>query len=122
MTAVERTIDLLTYRGTGSSYFTGRPQGEEVRDKLKLDLVDSSQERIVFEIPEGTTSFNPSFYLGLLYDSFKKLGQAKFREKYTFKILDKDPAIQGVLERNLEDALRSAIITYNNKGGFKRFT
>ena len=66
-------------------------------------------------IPEGTTSFNPSFYLGLLYDSFKNLGK-DFDNKYKFVIEDEDQEIRirSVIEANLEDGKRNAFNSLNN--------
>ena len=117
----EITIDLTKYRGNSSSLFTGRPQGEAVRKELKLDEVDHSSKHIEFIIPEGTSSFNPSFYLGLLYDSIKSLGIEKFEEKYLFKIQDKNSEVVKVLRGNLDDGKRNAINTLENKTGFSRF-
>ena len=71
------------HRGVNSTTFTGRPQGKEVRLNLGLSALDSSIENICVEIPEGTTSFNPSFYLGLFYDSILNLGGLDaFKKKY----------------------------------------
>lgn len=75
-------IDLLTTRGNNSTTFTGRPQGREVRKDLKLDLLDVKEHEVELRIPQGTTSFNASFYLGLLYDSIKLLGYEGFKNKY----------------------------------------
>ena len=65
-----KTIKLTAeHRGTNSTTFTGRPQGKSVRGSLNLDQEDKDQEEVNIEIPKDTTSFNPSFYLGLFYDS-----------------------------------------------------
>jgi hypothetical protein len=114
-------IDLVKFRGNKSSVFTGRPQGYDVRKELKLDELDTSEDVIVFTIPEGTTSFNPSFYLGLLFDSYKTLGVDGFNSKYSFSIQANNPAIKRVLQKNLEDANRSAINSLNKKNPFKFF-
>lgn len=117
----KRDIDLTKYRGNKSSVFTGRPQGYDVRKELNLDAEDTSEDVVVFTIPEGTTSFNPSFYLGLLFDSYKKLGLEGFHSKYSFNIQANNPAIKRVLQKNLEDANRSAINSLNRKNPFKYF-
>lgn len=116
-----REIDLLKYRGNKSTLFTGRPQGEAVREELNLNTIDKSTEHITFKIPKGTTSFNPSFYLGLLYESIKNMGIEKFDSKYSFIIEDENQYIIEVLKENLEDGKRNAINTLENKTGFKRF-
>ena len=75
----QKKIDLTKFRGNKSSLFTGRPQGLEARTELNLDALDRTSDlEITFEIPEDTTSFNPSFYLGLLYPSYKIFGCSRF--------------------------------------------
>jgi hypothetical protein len=114
-------FNLNKYRGPKSTLYTGRPQGEAARKDLGLDQFDSSPKRAVFVIPRGTTSFNPSFYLGLLFESFSKLGLGKFEEKYVFRFEDENPNVVAVLEENLNDGKRNAINTLNNNTGFSRF-
>lgn len=115
-------IELLKYRGNNSSLFTGRPQGEDARIELKLDEIDKSKDLIVFVIPKNTTSFNPSFYLGLLFKSIKKLGIEEFEKKYSFEITEKDNLdIISVLKDNLDDGKRNALNTINKKNSFNRF-
>ncbi len=117
-----RRIDLIKFRGKNSSLYTGRPQGEQTRDELNLDKTDSQKGiEIEFLIPKGTSSFNPSFYLGLLYKSLKKLGVSEFERKYSFVIEDENPEIRRVLNGNLEDGKRNAINTLEGKTGFGRF-
>lgn len=115
------TIDLLKYRGNHSTLFTGRPQGEQARTELELDKIDKQKDVVVeFIIPEGTSSFNPSFYLGLLYNSIKALGE-KFDAKYSFKISDENPDIRRVIQGNLNDGKRNALNTVAGKTGLGRF-
>lgn len=119
---MERKIfELLRFRGNRSSLFTGRPQGEQSRIDLELDKYDKSNEYVEFVIPKGTSSFNPSFYLGLLYDSLKKLGLENFEQKYTFRIEDDNPEIVKVLKNNLEDGKRYALNEIEGKTGLDRF-
>ena len=117
-----KKINLGKFRGNNSSLYTDRPQGEQARKELQLsDLDDHREVRIEFLIPQGTSSFNPSFYLGLLYESLKKLGIKEFDSKYTFQIEDINPEIQKVLRGNLNDGRRNAINTLEGKTGFGRF-
>lgn len=111
-------INLGEYKSGKSTIFTGRPQGTAVREKLGLDNIDKSNEDVIFIIPEDTTSFNPSFYLGLLFKSFKRLGIDKFDKKYIFEINTSDPATKKVLMNNLEDGKRYAINSLQSSGGF----
>ncbi len=116
-----KRIDLYKFRGQDSSLFTGRPQGESARKELNLDKNDKMGNKIVFVIPNETTSFNPSFYLGLLFDSIKYFGFDKFENYYTFEIADTNPEIKKVLFSNLEDGKRNALNTLLGKTGLSRF-
>ncbi len=116
-----RKIDLAKYRGQQSSLFTGRPQGELARQELNLSKNDIEKDKIVFIIPNGTSSINPSFYLGLLYESIKNLGFENFENFYTFEIADSNPEIKLVLQSNLEDGKRNALNTLQGKSGLGRF-
>jgi len=112
-------IDLSNYKSGGSTIFTGRPQGASVREKLDLDEIDNSNNSVVFIIPSDTTSFNPSFYLGLLFKSYERLGIEGFDGKYSFEISTIDEATQKVLLSNLEDGKRYAINSLTPSSSFK---
>jgi len=115
----EVTIYLSEYKSPKSTVFTGRPQGEHVRRDMKLSLIDANNDKVVFIIPEDTTSFNPSFYLGMLYESLALLKEDKFNAKYTFKIDSNDPDQIESIQKNLDDGHRSALNTLNKNFGFK---
>ncbi len=72
--------------GSGSTSFSGRPEGEKVRKELKIAAKDDDNNDYIITMPEDTTSFNPSFYLGLLFESIKKMGMEKFKKKYIISI------------------------------------
>ena len=114
-------IKIDKFRGKNSTTFTGRPQGKQARKELDLDKLDNSEDSYVIEIPTGTTSFNPSFFLGLFYDSIKKLTPEKFQNKYKIEILDEDKDLKEVLLANIEDGLRYAIGELDKKVGFHKF-
>jgi hypothetical protein len=116
-----KKIDLFKYRGKDSSLFTGRPQGEAARRELDLDKNDRLKKKLIFVIPKDTSSINPSFYLGLLYDSIKKFGFDKFENYYSFEIAEEDPERRKVLLSNLEDGKRNALNTILGKTGLGRF-
>jgi hypothetical protein len=113
--------NLKEYRPLNSTSFIGRVQGEEVRKKLSLEDLDNDDSEIVLKIPADTTSFNPSFFLGLLYKSIKKLGVEGFRKKYELRIESTDPSTKNAISRNLEDGFRNAINSINNKDGVTTF-
>jgi hypothetical protein len=118
-----REINLSEYKSGKSSIFTGRSQGEQVRKEMKLSLCDSNpNEKIIFIIPNDTTSFNPSFYLGLLYESLASLKEDTFKLKYSFKIDSTDLEQIKSIQKNLDDGYRSALNTLHRNFGFKSFT
>lgn len=110
-----KTIRLTqSHRGRNSTIFTGRPQGRQVREELGLGRYDKDNETYEVHIPEGTTSFNPSFYLGLFYDSIKNLGGIEgFKRKYTIIFDDRNPSIIECLREDISDNERQAKNEYN---------
>ena len=98
-----KTIKLTAeHRGTNSTTFTGRPQGKSVRGSLNLD--------------QDTNSFNPSFYLGLFYDSILALkGVDNFKEKYHIIYADNDQELVNLLKEDIEDCERQASNEYFRK-------
>ena len=66
-----KTIQLLKEHrgGKNSTSFAGRKEGKLVRDTLKLDALDNDCNDYRISNQEDTTTFNPSFYLVLFYDS-----------------------------------------------------
>jgi hypothetical protein len=121
MIAEKESISLAQFRGSKSTLFTGRPQGEEARKKLKLDELDNYDVEVELLIPDDTTSFNPSFYLGLLFNSIKKLGVENFSKKYHLIIESTDLDTITVLKANLDDGLRNATNTIEQKTGLAKF-
>ena len=114
-------INLRQYRPVNSLSFSGRPQGEDVRQRLNLNDTDTNDEEVEITIPADTTSFNPSFFLGLLYDSIVKLGIEKFQQKYHIVFETKNPLLESVLKRNIEDGIRNASNSLDNKSGLSIF-
>ena len=115
------TIDLGNFKNVKSTLFTGRPQGKSVRQKLKLDELDKSDDIVYVNIPKGTSSINPSFFLGLFFPSIKKLGFEKFQEKYKIQIQETNPIIVRILKGHIEDAFRNAKNTLNKTNSFSIF-
>lgn len=105
MEQVKNKIDLSKYRGQSSTLFTGRPQGLQVRDELKLDYKDLDSNDYIFIIPKGTTSINPSFFLGLFFESIKKLGIEDFKKKYKFEFLDTSDRVLNILKNHIQEGL-----------------
>ena len=117
---MERIKIALTpdHRGTNSTTFTGRTEGEAVRKTLDLSSKDNDNNKYEITIPPQTPSFNPSFYLGLFFDSIKKLrGLDAFKEKYSIVFLDTNSTIKNVLQKNIEECERKANNEYLGKTG-----
>ncbi|MFC1226655.1 hypothetical protein ACFE6N_22820 [Pedobacter sp. BG31] len=112
-----KELNLRQYRPVSSYSYSGRPQGEKVREKLNLSEIDKSNEEVEFIIPSDTTSFNPSFFLGLLYESIQSLGLDKFNSKYTIKVETEDPERRKFINSNIEDGFRHAYNSINKKTG-----
>lgn len=106
----ETIIDLTPFRGILSTSFTGRVQGQDVRKKLKLEKIERNYLSIQIKIPQGTTSFNPSFFLGLFYKSIKSLGSIdEFNKKYQFTFDEnEDEILKKIIRQNITEALNYA--------------
>lgn len=88
--------------------FAGRKEGQLLREVLSLNQKDYDEYRYVFVIPENTTSFDSSFYLGLLFDSVKKLGWDKFAQKYRFNLDNIVDSLRGSIRSQLDECERQA--------------
>ena len=110
-----KIIKLDKFKPLNIPIFTGRPQGEAVRNELGLDSCDIDKNcKINFIIPGDIISFNPSFYLGLFIKSYKKLNLNGFDEKYSFEIDSTDEDVKRVILKDLEDGKRNAINSLEN--------
>ena len=100
------------HRGPSSTMFTGRPQGHQVREELKLNQCDKDKEEYEISIPKGTTSFNPSFF----FESICNLGGIdNFHRKYKITFEDEDTEVIKCLKEDIADNERQALIEYNNR-------
>ncbi len=117
-----RIVDMLQYRGgSKSTLFTGRPQGKEVRKELKLEEEDNLSRKVIFTIPEGTTSFNPSFFLGLLYESIVTLESEGFSRKYEFDLDKVSKDYRSIIKTDLMNGMRHAHNSKSRETGFGEF-
>jgi len=65
--------------------FTGRPKGEALRARLKVDELDSGRDIVDVQIPDATYSISSSFILGLFGPSVVHAGSKQaFYEKFQF--------------------------------------
>ncbi|MEA3207131.1 MAG: hypothetical protein QOE70_188 [Chthoniobacter sp.] len=99
-------VDLENYRNKGVILFSGRPKGEALRAKLRLDEIDvDPTARVKFLVPDEIVSLNSSFFLGLFSQSVKRLGEKEFRDKY---IIEGPPEIEEDVDGGIRQALRDS--------------
>lgn len=104
--------------GVKSTTFSGRPEGKAVRKALQLDSLENNDEVVSIVIPNDTTSFNPSFFLGLLFDSVKKCGSIdSFKKKYVFDLSAFSPELRSFIEADLDDSYQRCENELNKKTG-----
>ena len=90
----------------------------QLRVTLNLDSIDLDSDQYILRIPKGTTSINPSFYLGLFFPSYKKLkGVDGFKSKYEIVFNEDDIELRMLLEKYLEECERQAQNEYDGKTG-----
>lgn len=108
-----------SFRGTSpkGTAFAGRPEGQQVRNELNIDRLDTDGDLYIIKLPSDTTSFNPSFYLGLFFDSIKRLKWNKFKDKYQFDYSVFRPALAEVISQNIAECERKAKNELNKKTG-----
>lgn len=104
--------------GPKSTTFSGRPEGEAVRLALGLSKYDEGSEIVSVTIPNDTTSFNPSFFLGLFFESVKKVGSVdNFKRKYILDLSNFSDDLKQYIIEDLEDCYRRCGNELNKKTG-----
>lgn len=88
--------------------FIGRKVGQMAREELSLNQKDYDEYRYEIIMPEDTASFEPSFYLGLLFDSVKKLGWDKFAQKCRYNLDNIADSKRGVIRTELDECEKQA--------------
>lgn len=94
--------------GSGSTTFSGRKEGREVRRAHQVDLLDHDNKLYVVKIPNNTSSFNPSFFLGLFFPSIKKLGLDAFKNKFEFCYDNLYDVLKPIIRNNIVECFRRA--------------
>lgn len=105
--------------GTNSTTFSGRPEGEAVRKVIGVSKYDGMEGVIKVTIPADTTSFNPSFFLGLFYESVKALGSVEaFKSKYQIDLSNFENEEQRqLIEADIADSYRRCENEMDKKTG-----
>lgn len=97
------TIDLSKYSNE-TKVFSGKDFGMKVRKELDLDGLDSTDTKVIINIPNDIISLNSSFFLGLFGPSVRKLNKYGFKYKYIFNYND-DLILEVSIENGIERAL-----------------
>jgi hypothetical protein len=98
----DQTINLREFTSLDSIVISGRPKGEELRQKLSLDRLDVEPGVVTFVVPEEIVSLNSSFFLGLFTPSIQRLGVQAFDQKYRFEC---NQEVREDVERGKREAL-----------------
>lgn len=94
-------IDMENWVNAHDRVLSGRMQGAALRDKLKLDEQDETDEIVTINIPDYIWSVNSSYFLSCFGASVRKLGEVRFRKKYIFEC-------DSVIQKNVEDGISRA--------------
>lgn len=98
--------------------FTGYKEGLLAREKLSLNQKDYDEYRYEFVIPEDTSLFDSSFYLGLLFNSIHELGWDKFVQKYRFNLDRLSDSQRMEIRAELDECERQAKNEHAGKGRY----
>ncbi len=108
---MERLVFVLSEKdrgGSGSTTFSGRKEGREVRRAHQVDMLDDDKNLYIVKMPNNTSSFNPSFFLGLFFQSIKKLGMEEFKRKYEFSYDNLFEVLKPIIRNNIAECFRRA--------------
>lgn len=95
---------IIDFETLGGPVFTGRPRGEQLREKLKVANYDEGDTSVEVLIPESTYSISSSFILGLFGKSIVKAGtKERFYQKYHFH---STPLFEGIIDSCVTRALQ----------------
>jgi len=94
-------VDLSDYRSPESHVFAGRPRGESVRQRARIDEFDRSNEEIEVRVPKDTFTVSSSFFLGMFGKSVQLLGEETFRRRYRF--------VGANIRNTIEDGIAEAL-------------
>ncbi len=104
-----KKFELSNFKKDSSKVFSGRSEGQTLREKLRLDEFDKSEEKVSLIFPDDTISVNSSYFLGAFGPSIRTLGEIEFRNKFEFRYPEH-------LKRNIEDGIKRALKSSNPLG------
>lgn len=106
-----KEINLVSYLNPQENVLAGREQGELARRDIGLDNldIDKNIQQVEFIVPESLIAITPSFFLGLLFKSFKKLGFEEFEKRYKFRIETEDVSLNKRLVQDIDEGIRASM-------------
>ncbi len=75
---------------------------------MKLNELDSQEQKIEVIVPKDTWSINSSFFGGLFESSIINLKEDGFRKKYIFKF-DDGAALSEELQHNIDEGIYESL-------------
>ncbi|MEP1152581.1 MAG: hypothetical protein ABJH08_12715 [Balneola sp.] len=116
----EKIIDLAQAKKSSSTAYAGRPEGEEARKIFKLDSIDKDKSiKVEVVFPPNTTSLNPSFFLGLFFKSYKRLGKKRFNDKFKFNLNSVEVSIKENIRKDISDGIEECERTINSNNSIR---
>jgi GTP-dependent phosphoenolpyruvate carboxykinase len=95
---------IIDFAALEGPVFTGRPRGEALRQKLKVEEFDATDTHVEVKIPDSTYSISSSFILGLFGKSVVRAGSKQaFYKKYHFT---SNSLFQGIVDSCVTRALQ----------------
>ncbi|MGL5544713.1 MAG: hypothetical protein ACRDB6_06365 [Cetobacterium sp.] len=101
-----------------SDYLNGRPEGEDARKNLKLDVKDEKEEKVEIFISNKLIGINISFFLGLFSRSVVKYKEKGFYEHYKF--IYEDEETKKLVEKDIENGIKEALSHINPESLLER--
>lgn len=101
-----KVIDMKDYIGS-KKIISGRKNGSEIREKLKIKDLEDNNDIIKIIIPMDVLSFNSSYFLGMLGESVRRYGSKEsFLKKYVFECNE-------IVKININDGIIDALNNNN---------
>ncbi len=98
----EISIDLSNYTTPASKVFSGQSRGKDLRQILNIEKYEKGDYSVSIIIPEDTYSVNPSFFLGFLGKTVKKLGEEVFNSKFKF-------ICSSIIKENINEGIKYSL-------------
>ena len=91
---LSKKVEIANRYMNGKNYWnalTSQKKAKQFRADYKLDEFDDTHQKVKFIIPENVSQITPTFFAGVMYPSYIKLGE-KCLQKYMWTITKNDEA------------------------------